>query len=163
MLSPPPPGRKPLTFPTTAEDSRVYALLSPSSTMTTPKSIRKPMATYLMTSPAALAAMPRAEKRPPISVKVIDMPSTIATGLSLLPTLPASRGGSMGIMQGVATVSTPARNTSAREGSASISQPPSAAEAGKLRSHTNPPAQLRPTPPHPRRRVLNFFSTPASP
>ena len=64
------------------------------------------------------AAIPRAENTPPISVKVTALPATMKIGLSLCPIDPASMGGRIGIMQGVVTVSTPARNAKNKVGSA---------------------------------------------
>lgn len=56
----------------------------------------------------------------PISVKVMDMPATIASGRSLLPTEPESTAGSMGKTHGVITVAMPAMKTQNIDGAVGI-------------------------------------------
>jgi hypothetical protein len=58
--------------------------------------------------------------RMPINVKVMDIPVTIAKGLNLLPTEPDNTAGSMGRIQGVTTVASPAMKTHNTDGAASI-------------------------------------------
>jgi len=62
--------------------------------------------------------------RMPISVKVMDIPVTIATGLNLLPTEPDNTAGKMGRTQGVITVASPAMKTINTDGAAGISKCP---------------------------------------
>ncbi|MBU4221779.1 MAG: hypothetical protein KKA10_09185, partial [Euryarchaeota archaeon] len=62
--------------------------------------------------------------RMPIRVKVMDMPVTIASGLYLLPTEPDNTAGSMGRMQGVITVASPAMKTNNTDGAAGINKCP---------------------------------------
>lgn len=61
-----------------------------------------------------------AEISMPISVKVIDMPVTMATGRNLLPTEPDNTAGSTGRTHGVITVATPAIKTQNTDGGAGI-------------------------------------------
>jgi len=61
-----------------------------------------------------------AEIRRPMSVKVIDMPVTMATGRNLLPAEPDSTAGSTGRTHGVITVAMPAINTQNTDGAAGI-------------------------------------------
>ena len=61
-----------------------------------------------------------ADIRMPISVKVIDMPVTMATGRNLLPVEPDSTAGRTGRTHGVITVAIPAINTQNTDGAASI-------------------------------------------
>jgi hypothetical protein len=61
-----------------------------------------------------------AEMSTPISVKVKDMPVTIATGRSLLPTEPESTAGSTGRTHGVITVAMPAMKTHIADGAVGI-------------------------------------------
>jgi hypothetical protein len=62
--------------------------------------------------------------RMPINVKVMDIPVTIATGRNRLPTEPDSTAGSIGRIQGVITVASPAMKTHNTDGAAAINKCP---------------------------------------
>ncbi len=101
------------TLPVNLELTAEKDALSLSLTITPPNANIMTMNSCRMTSPDAPVATPRAVSTPPIRVKVIPMPATIATGLRRWPTLPASSAGAMGSTQGENAEATPATNAAA--------------------------------------------------